>query len=404
MVDTELVTIAVDRQTGEELWRRGVPRDRVERIDPRNHPAAATPAIDGEHIYVFFAEIGLLAYDLDGNELWRLALGPFDNLYGMGASPVVHGGVVYLVCDHRAGSFLIAVDGHTGEIVWRVDRPEAASSHATPIVWQPPTGDPQLLVVGSFLFSGYSMATGERLWWIRGMIHEMKSVPVIADGIAYVNGYGSPLNDPGNTVAIEPFEEVLDAFDRNGNGKLSGEELPTGSRAHARLSMSDLDQDGHLDARDWEYFRNSMAMTNGMFGLRLGGKGDTTAGSFLWRYSRSVPQLPSPLLYRGTLYMINDGGIVTSIDPDTGRSLHQGRLLGAVDSYYASPIAADGRIYFSSEGGILSVVMANANFDILAVNSLGEPIYATPAISDDSIYVRTATALYRFGSGTTEER
>jgi outer membrane protein assembly factor BamB len=395
--DERLFTIAVDRDSGEILWKREAPRPRVETLDPRNNPAAPSPAVDGERVYVFFPEFGLLVYDLDGTELWRMPLGPFDNLYGRGASPVVHDGVVLLVCDQRTGSFLLAVDGARGDVVWRVERPEAASSHATPIVWQPEDGEPQLIVVGSFLLSGYSIATGERLWWVRGMIHEMKSVPVIGDGIVYVNGYGSPLNDPGNTMEVGTFDAALAAHDADGDGLLVREELPEDSRARRRIGMSDLDRDGRLDRRDWEYFRNSMAMTNGMFAIRLGGSGDMTAESFLWIYSRAVPQLPSPLLYGGVLYMVNDGGIVTILDPQTGERLDQDRLEGAVDHYYASPVAADGKIYMVSELGKVAVLTPGPELDLIAVNDLDDTVYGTPALAGDRIYLRTGTTLYCFG-------
>lgn len=393
--DDRLLTISLDRTTGRELWRREAPRPRVERLDPRNNPAAPSPAVDKERVYVFFAEFGLLAYDFEGNALWDMPLGPFDNLYGMGASPVVFDGKVLLVCDQRTGSFLIAINGADGQVVWRVDRPEAASSHATPVVWHPNNNEPQLIVVGSFLLSGYSIATGERLWWVRGMIHEMKSVPVIANGIAYVNGYGSPLNDPGNTIDVGPFEDVLH-YDTNGDGLLSREELPEG-RARQRIRMSDLDRDGKLSANDWNYFRNSMAMTNGMFAILLGGSGDMTEKNFLWLYSRAVPQLPSPLLYEDLLYMINDGGIVTILDPITGERLDQGRLQDAVDSYYASPVAGDGKIYIVSEQGMVSVVKPEPTLRVIATADLDDTVYGTPAIDSNRIYLRTGTTLYCFG-------
>ena len=396
--DDRLLTISLDRASGRELWRREAPRPRVERLDPRNNPAAPSPTVDDERVYVFFAEFGLLAYDFDGNKLWDIPLGPFDNLYGMGASPVVFDDKVLLVCDQRTGSFLLAVDGASGEVAWRVDRPEAASSHATPVVWQPEDGEPQLLVVGSFLFSGYSIATGERLWWVRGMIHEMKSVPVIANGIAYVNGYGSPLNDPGNTMDVGSFAEAL-VNDTDGDGLLSREELPEG-RARRRIGMSDLDRDGKLSENDWDYFRNSMAMTNGMFAIRLGGSGDMTEENFVWLYSRAVPQLPSPLLYEGLLYMVNDGGIVTILDPANGERLDQGRLQDGVDSYRASPVAGDGKIYLVSELGMVSVLEPGPTLRVIAAADLDATVYGTPAIAGGRIYLRTGTTLYCFGLTT----
>ena len=402
--DDKLLTLAYDRATGAELWRREAPRERVERLDSRNNPAAPSAAVDADRVVVFFADYGLIAYDHDGMELWRQPLGPFDNLYGMGASPLLHEGVVYLVCDQRTDSFLVALNAADGGVVWRVERPEAASSHATPIIYQPvgPDGapdlskDPQLLVVGSFLFSGYSMATGERLWWTRGMIHEMKSVPVIAAGVVFVNGYGSPLNNPGNTMEMGPFSAALTESDSDGDGLLTAEELPDG-RAKQRFRMSDLDRDGFLSDRDWDYFRNSMAMTNGMFAIRLGGSGDTTSTSFLWRYSRAVPQLPSPVHYGGRLYMINDGGIVTILDPVSGESLDQGRVEGAIDSYYASPVAADGKINLISELGKTAVLRPGPTLDVISVGDLDDLVYATPAIADGRIYVRTRGTLYAFG-------
>ena len=345
---------------------------------------------------VFFPEYGLLAYDVDGTELWKLSLGPFDNLYGMGASPIIHDGKVLLVCDQRTDSYLLAVDVTSGRELWRVDRVEAASSHATPIIWTSPEGETQLVVVGSFLLSGYSVQTGERRWWVRGMIHEMKSVPVIGDGVVYVNGYGSPLNDPGNTMDVGPFEDALAASDADDDGRLTSDELPEG-RAKRRFRMSDLDRDGTLDQRDWDYFRNSMAMTNGMFAIRLGGRGDMTAESFLWIYSRAVPQLPSPLLYQGLLYMINDGGIVTILDPATGERLDQGRIPGAVDKFYASPVAGDGKIYLVSELGKVAVLEPGPELRVLAVNDLDDLVYGTPAISGGHIYIRTRATLYAFG-------
>ncbi len=393
----QLSTLAVDRATGGILWRRQAPRARTEKLDARNNPAAPSPATDGERVVVFFAEYGLLAYDVDGNELWRLPLGPFDNLYGMGASPIIHQGKVLLVCDQRTGSYLLSVDAATGRELWRVDRPEAASSHATPIIWTSPEGEAQLVVVGSFLLSGYSVQTGERRWWVRGMIHEMKSVPVVGDGVVYVNGYGSPLNDPGNTMDVGSFDEALALSDANADGLLTPEELPEG-RAKRRFRVSDLDGGGTLDQRDWDYFRNSMAMTNGMFAIRLGGSGDMTAESFLWIYSRAVPQLPSPLLYEGLLYMINDGGIVTILDPASGERLDQGRIPGAVDKFYASPVAGDGKIYMLSELGKVAVLKPGPELDVLAVNDLDDLAYGTPAIADGRIYVRTRETLYAFGS------
>ena len=124
-----------------------------------------------------------------------------------------------------------------------------------------------------------------------------------------------------------------------------------------------------------------------------------TATNVLWHYNRAVPQLPSPLLYRGVLYMVNDGGIMTALDPRTGTALAQARMRGAVDSYYASPVAADGKVLVLSESGTVVVVKADATLTILAMNELDDVAYATPAIADGRIYIRTRGTLYCFGTG-----
>ena len=138
--DGKLLTFAVDRATGKRLWEREAPRARTEKLDPRNHAAGPSAATDGERVVVFFADYGLLAYDVAGKELWRVPLGPFTNIYGMGASPIVVDDVVVLACDQSLGSFIAAFDKTTGKERWRTLRPEAKSGHSTPIVYTPPGG------------------------------------------------------------------------------------------------------------------------------------------------------------------------------------------------------------------------------------------------------------------------
>jgi outer membrane protein assembly factor BamB len=392
----ELVTIALDRESGEVLWRQAAPRPREEPLDPRNNPAAPSPAVGEEAIFVFFADFGLISYDHDGNERWRVPLGPFNNLYGMGASPTIVGDLVILVCDQNTDSFMIALDRATGETVWRVERPEAHSSHSTPILWESPEGQTQMLVPGSFLLDSYDPRTGEKIWWVRGLSFEMKSTPVIHDGVIYVNGYGSPLNQPGNQVELPLFGEVLPEHDADGDGEISAEEFPP-SRASDWFGFVDLDGSGKLDAGEWKYLRAALESRNGMLAIRLGGRGDVTASNVLWEYNRAVPQLPSPIVYNDILYMVNDGGVVTSFDPETGEVIAQGRLKGAVDQYYASPVAADGKLFMLSELGMFSVLEPDGGLEPVSVADLDDLCYATPAISDGRIYVRTRSALYAFG-------
>jgi outer membrane protein assembly factor BamB len=117
----------------------------------------------------------------------------------------------------------------------------------------------------------------------------------------------------------------------------------------------------------------------------------------MWKYQKPVPQVPSTLLYKGVLYMVNDSGILLSFDPASGEVWKQDRLKGAIDKYFASPVAADGMVFLISQAGNVSVIRAGAQWETLAVNDLDGEVFATPAIADGRIYIRTVSALYCFG-------
>jgi outer membrane protein assembly factor BamB len=398
--DNTLLTIAVDRANGKILWERASPRDRQEKLDKRNRPAAASAAVSTDTVTVFFGDYGLITYDHAGKELWKQPLGPFDNIYGMGASPVLVGDKVILVCDQSTNSYIAAWDRKTGKELWRTARKEAKSGHSTPILWTPRGGKPQIIVPGSFLLSAYDPDNGERLWWVGGLSFEMKSTPVIKDDVVFANGFGAPENNPGNQV---PIQTTADAFkgDANGDGKLAREEMPPDNKNHAArmgVAVADLDGDRMLSRDEWDYYKAAMESENGILAIRLGGKGDMTAKSVKWKYHRGIPQLPSPLIYENVLYMVNDGGgIVTILNPDTGELLKQGRLPGQSDTFYASPVAGDGKVYISSEKGQVFVLPPGPTLEPLQVNDMGDGIYATPALVDGRIYLRTLNTLYCFG-------
>jgi outer membrane protein assembly factor BamB len=391
-----LVTLAIDREKGRVLWERAAPPVKTKVVDKRNNPASPSPAVDEHGIFVFFPDYGLIAYDASGKERWNVSLGPFNNIYGMGASPIIVGDLVVLVCDQSIGSYIMAVEERTGRVRWKVDRPEAKSGHSTPVVWRGPDGTDQLVVPGSFLLTSYDAATGRKLWWVGGLSFEMKSTPVIGGSTVYVNGYGAPVNDPGNKITIPPADEVWKTADADGNGVVSKPEFPKFTPAFW-FDVADLDTNGSLTRDEWAYYRAALDSENGMLAIRLGGSGDMSDKAIRWKYQRSVPQLPSPLLYGGVLYMVNDNGIITMLNPETGALIKQGRLTGAPGPHFASPVAADGHIYFSTEPGAVVVVPPGSDLTPSAVNDLGESIYATPAFANGRIYVRTTAVLYAFG-------
>ncbi len=381
--EQKLFTLCLSRRTGRILWRRECPRPRAEPLDKRNHPASPTPVADGHSVFVFFPDFGLVSYGWDGNERWRTPLGPFNNVYGMGASPILAGNKVILVCDQSRDSFAAAFGQSDGRLLWKTPRGEALSGHSTPILYQPRQGPLQILAPGSFRMEAYSSATGEVLWGANGLPSEMKSTPVLDGDTVYLSGYNTPHNDPGNQIRVPAFAEV----DADQDGRIGRAEAGDAARY---FPFIDLDRDGWLSPAEWKSYQASMAAENGLLAIRMD-------GSIRWKYQRAVPQLPSTLLYRSVLYMINDGGILTTLDSATGRVFKQGRLRGAVDNYFASPVAADGKVFFLSQTGIVSVLGAGPEQEILAVNELDDECLATPAIADGRLYIRTRSALYCFG-------
>lgn len=387
-----LVTIGLDRASGKILWKRAAPRTRQDPLKKPNHPASPSPVTDGGNVYVFFQDFGLLSYTANGRERWRLPLGPFQVYYGFGASPVVVEGNVILPVDQDTGSYLVAVDKDTGRVKWKVQRPGVISGYSTPVV-----AGKQLLIAESFQLSAYSAATGEREWFVQGLACEMKAVPVMGDGVLYINGWGWPENQPGRQIALQSFDDTLKAHDRDGDGAIAAGEMPHERLKHPGYFQTfDIDRNGRLNRAEWEITRAMMAAENGLLAIRMGGKGDMTASAIQWKYQRPVPQVPSTILYRGVLFMVNDSGILISFDPATGRVIRQDRLKGAIDKYFASPIAADGRLWLVSQDGTVSVVAARGEWEVEEVNSLGDEVYATPAVAEGRIYVRTRTALHCF--------
>jgi outer membrane protein assembly factor BamB len=156
----------------------------------------------------------------------------------------------------------------------------------------------------------------------------------------------------------------------------------------------DADGDGKLTPGEWARAQQYGVGEYGAVAIPLGGKGRVEPK---WRVKRNLPYVPSALVYDGVFYMVKDGGIVTSLDPATGAVWKQGRATGALGEYFASPVAADGKIYAVSAEGKMAVLKAGAQWELLGVNDLGDEVFATPAISGARLIVRTRGWLYAFG-------
>lgn len=385
-----LLTFALDRKTGKLLWRQPAPASRNEKRHTLNDPASPSPVTDGENVYVFFAGFGLLSYTADGLERWRLPLGPFTNFHGMGASPVLAQDKVLMICDQDQNAFLLAVDQKTGKPVWKVERPDMVHSFSTPAVYRN-----ELIVPGSYQMTGYDIATGREMWKVMGLTYQVKSGPVIDGGMLYFTGYAAG-SEPSEHIDLPDFATMLQLHDADKDGKLAKTEVPK-NWLPGTWDMQDLDKDGLLNAKDWQYYRQRRSSENSAMAVELGGRGDVTSTHVRWRYQKALPDVPGILLYKGALYLIRNGGILQTLDPKTGALLKQGRL-PAIDKYYASPVAGDGKVYLVSRSGRITVIEAGADWGVAASGDLEEDVFATPAIADGHIWIRTAAALYDFAA------
>ncbi len=392
----KLYTYAINPDTGKIVWRREAPRDRVLQYQTNNSPATPTPVTDGESVYVFFQDFGLLGYKKDGAERWRLPLGPFKNINGFGSSPILYKNLVILLCDQDAGSYLIAVDKNTGHVQYKIARPESTRGYSTPAIFQPKGGPAELIVPGAYQVASYYAATGEKAWWVSGFSWHPKTVPVFDGDTIYA--LAADIGNDSETVKQVPtYAELLAQYDANQDGKLSVEEMRANPKFKKSADELDLDVNGFIDPRDWDFYTERSATRNILMAIRYGGHGDLTGTNVVWTMKKSLPNCTSPLIYQGIMYVVKEGGILTALDPKTGTILKQGRLKNALDLYYASPVAGAGKIYLLSHEGKATVIKPGADWEILAVNDLEDEAIATPAIRNDKLYVRTRGMLYCFG-------
>jgi len=392
----QLLTIALDAETGRERWRRAVKPARWTEIYKVNDPASPSPAADGQGVVVFFGDVGLIAYAADGTERWRAPLGPFVNFYGMSGSPIIAGDLVVLVCDQASGSFMVALDRVTGKQRWRRERPNASTSWTTPIVFTPSDGarERQLVVLGSTRLEAFALTTGEPRWWIGLASNGAMGTPIAHGDTLLVSTVGSAEPE------METFAAMLTKLDSDKDSRLSRQEFlrdTTGWAEH--FGWLDANRDDILLEAEYNVARDMSIGEYGVVAVRPGAaRGRLDAAAIVWRFKKNLPYIPSPLVYDGRFYMVKDGGIVTALDLGTGQLLKEGRATGAVGKYYASPTAADGKIFVASVDGKVSVLKAGAQWEVLGVNDLDDDIHATPALAGGRIYVRTRGTLYCFGS------
>jgi len=394
-----LLTLAYDRATGRELWRRAVAPERIEEVHPAlGHPASATPVTDGDRVYVHFGSFGMLAYDLEGREAWRRPMRLTQTEYGASSSPILSGERVVQLLDQDGDSHLVALDRRTGRVAWRVDRPEMRRGFGTPILWTH-DGATDLVVPGTLWLRGLDPATGAERWQVGGLARITCTSPVAGDGLLFAASWTTGGDHGPGHLVMPRFDEVLRTHDADRDGRFTFAELPPGP-AKERFKHLDGNRDGHVDRAEWDSMADIFArVENQAFAVAPDATGRVSDAGIQWRFKKGLPYVASPLFYRGRLYLVKDGGMLTCLDATTGRSLYQEERLGPIGPYYASLLGAAGRLYVTSQRGTLVVVRAGDTPEVLARNELGETTQASPAALGDTLYVRTQGHLAAFREG-----
>lgn len=324
----------IDKRTGKVMWKKtahkGVPR--VKRHMKASH-ANCTPATDGEHVVAFFGSEGLYCYDKKGRLRWKkdlgiLDAGPYnapDLQWGFASSPVLHKGRVFVQCDTQGDSFVAGFDVRDGREVWRTARDEV-STWSTPTVYQKGSNI-QLILNGYKHLGGYDLQTGEALWRLSGGGDVPVPTPVAGRGLIFVtNAHGGS----APLYAIRPS------------------------------ARGDISLDG------------------------------ATSNEFIaWSVRRNGAYMQTPLVYDDYLYSCSDRGVLKCYEAGTGSLQYKERLGTGGSGFSASPVAANGKLYFVSEDGDAYVIRAGPTFEVLASNAMGEICMATPAISEGVLYFRT---------------
>ena len=330
--------IAVDRATGAVAWDVVAFRQAVKHKQVNNSYATPTPVADGERVYVAFNDGTVAALAADGRVAWTNKDYPFYSHHGLGASPLLHKGLLILAYDGSSdgpdnkvgwktpwdGAFLVALDPATGKEKWKARRGPSRIGHATPTVAT--VGGREVLVSpAGDVVQGFDPATGERLWTTKGGGEGLVPSPVFGDGLAFAT---------------------------------TGFENPT------------------------------------LMAIRLAPDGDPAVRPIVWKTKKNVPMIPSPVYVRPYLFCVTDSGWASCYEAATGKVFWEERLPG---KYSASPVAADGKVFFLSEDGTTTVVEAKPEYAVVATNPLGEACKASMAVAGRQLFVRGKGHLYCIG-------
>lgn len=419
--NNRLVTLCVNRTTGAVLWKQAAPEVTLEQVHPDNDNASPTPVLDPNHVYSYFGSYGVTCYDHDGHEVWHRKLPTRKRTYGTSSSPIIHKELLILVLDDmEKTSEILALNKKDGTTSWEVQRPLIGSGWSTPTIWNSGQRE-ELVVLGRENLTSYDVNNGEELWWITGLSRQTIPVPIIGKDRLYISSADRG-GEGGNPPDPDAMWRGLAHFDANKDGKLVVEEMSDGFGWPLRpdlpvdspgwgfpirdekgklgfIKRFDKDNDSAVSEQEYkDSFRGPQKANGGrqtLMSIRPGAKGDAKDTHVEWVVRRNIAEIPSVVLYNNRIFSVRDGGILTCFNAENGEVFFSERI-DAPGQYSASAIAADGRVYLASVNGMVTVVKAHDKLQVLSRHDFKEKIYATPALQDGTIYIRTQRNLYAF--------
>jgi outer membrane protein assembly factor BamB len=328
---------------GKELWKRTLGHGNRDVRSGEANFAAPSPVTDGEHVWAFLGTGDLACYDFEGNQVWHTNIadryGKFRLGFVMSSTPVLDKDRLYVQLIHSNAWLVLSLDKMTGKEVWKHDRKSDATAecehaYTSPILYRDAERE-YLVVHGADYVTAHSLEDGSEIWR--------------CGGLNPISSYNYSLRFVTSPVATEGLIVVPSAK----NGPV--------------LGINPAAAPGDITDSEWQ----------------------------IWKRQRGTPDVPSPLIHDGLVYLCRENGNLICLDATTGEQLYRERT--HLHRHRASPVYANGHIYLTSRDGVITVVKAGREFEIVASNSMGEIIAASPAIANGTLYLRSYQALYAIG-------
>ena len=410
-----VAVVCLHRDSGEVLWSNPFVVETLEKGHPSFNPASSSPCCDGERVVAYFGSYGVICLDVDGNLLWEKRLPLTKSYAGNATSPVIADKKVILYRGNYVDHYLLCLDKTTGDELWRVPQSEKFTGEmactACPVV----NGD-KLICHSARSVQAFDINSGERLW-IAKCATTATSTPLVVNGEVIVAAWNK-LGEPDLRPPFPSYDDLLTEHDKDSDELIGRTEFPRlwifhrpeGAEAPqngAPVSFKHADKNGNakIDREEWDRTTKELEKfragydTHGLLAVPIDSTGLVSTDDVRTLTTQGIPEVPSPVSDGTYVYLVKNGGLLTCIDLASGRTVYKTRTKGS-GTHYASPLIAGGRLYTFAGNGRVTVMVLGERPAVVAVNEMQDGVYATPAIVDGVIYLRTHSALHAFAAET----